>query len=110
MATSLGMATDTATVTAATTMAMLVNGVDGNDGDDGSSVEEIGGGGGGSGDRGGNGCGNALGQLPSVNDATFVMTAFLTRQARLMRCRASARGCPPTTDSIRHHIDDDDVG
>jgi hypothetical protein len=39
-----------------------------------------------------------------------VMTTFLTRPTRLMRCRASARGRPPTTDSIRRRIDDDDVG
>jgi hypothetical protein len=39
-----------------------------------------------------------------------VMTTFLTRPTRLMRCRASARGRPPTNDSIRRRIDDDDVG
>jgi hypothetical protein len=73
-------------------------------------VEELGGGGGGSGDRGSDGCGNALGRLPSVNDATFVTTTFLTRPTTSMHCRASARGRPPTTASIRHCIDDDDVG
>jgi hypothetical protein len=72
-------------------------------------VEEIGGGGGGSGDGGGDGCGNTLGRLPSVNDVTFVTTTFLMRPTRL-RCRASERGRPPTTDLIRHRIDDNDVG
>jgi hypothetical protein len=37
------------------------------------------GGGRGSGDGGGDGCGNALGCLPSVNNATIVTTAFLSR-------------------------------
>jgi hypothetical protein len=72
-------------------------------------VEGIGGGGGGSGDGGGDGCCNTLGRLPLVNDATFVTTAFLTRPMRL-RCRASERGRPPTTDSIRNRIYDNDVG
>ena len=87
-----------------------VNGDYGDDIDDGSGMEEIGGGGRGSGDGGGNGCGNALGRLPSVNDATFMTMTFLTRPPTLMRCWASARGRPPKTNSIRRRIDDDDVG
>jgi len=73
-------------------------------------MEELGGGGGGSGDGGGDGCGNALGRLTSANDMTFVMPTFLMRPTTSMRCRASARGRPPTTDSIQHRIDDDNVG
>jgi hypothetical protein len=87
-----------------------VDGDDGDDGDDGSGMEEIGGGGRGSGDGGGNGCSNALGRLPTVNDATFMTMTFLTRPPTLMRCQASARGRPPKTNSIRRRIDNDDIG
>jgi len=87
-----------------------VDGDDGDDDDDGGGVEEIGGGGRGSGDGGGDGCCNALGRLPSVNDVTFVTTTFLTRPAMSMHCRASVKGRPSTNYSIRHRIDDNDVG
>jgi hypothetical protein len=61
-------------------------------------------------DGGDGGCGCSLGRLPLVIDMTFVMTTFLMRPTTSMRCRTSARGCPPKTDSIRCRIDDDDVG
>ncbi len=80
------------------------------DGDDVGGLEEIGGCGGGSGEGGGDGCGNTLVQLPSVNDATFMTTMFLTRPTTSICCRASARGCPPTTNSIQHRINDDYIG
>jgi len=89
------------------------DGVDGDNDDDGDDVgglEEIGGCGGGSGEGGGDGCGNTLVQLPSVNDATFMTTMFLTRPTTSICCRASARGCPPTTNSIQHRINDDYIG
>ena len=78
------------------------------DGDDGDLGDD--GGGGVSGDGVGNSCGNTLSRLPLVNDVTFVMTTFLTRPTTSMRCPASERGHPPTTDSIRCRIDDDNVG
>ena len=72
--------------------------VDGDDGDGGDNG--IGGSSGGSGDGCGGDCGNALGRLPSVNDATFITTMFLTRPTTSMHCQASARGRPPTADLI----------
>ena len=48
------------------------------------------GGGNGSGDSDGDGDGNDNGDLPSVNDATIVTAAFLTRPTTSMCCRASA--------------------
>ena len=47
--------------------------------------------------------------LVDYHDATFVMRTFLTTPTTSMHCRASARGRPPTTDSIRRHIDEDKV-
>ncbi len=110
MAMTMGMATDTTFDSGNNNGDAGDDGVDDDDGDDGSGMEEIGGGGGGSGDGGGDGCCNALGRLPSVNDVTFVTTTFLTRPAMSMHCRASVRGRPSTNYSIRHRIDDNDVG
>jgi hypothetical protein len=39
-----------------------------------------------------------------------VTKTFLTRPATSTRRRASARGRPPTADSIQRRIDADDVG
>ena len=87
-----------------------VDGVNGDDDDDGSDGDD-GNGGGSHRDVGGDGCGNALGCLLWLNDATIMTTTFLTRPTTLTRCRASARGRPPTTDLIQRRIDsDDDVG
>jgi hypothetical protein len=73
-------------------------------------------------DVGGDGCGNALGRLLSLNDTTIVTTTFLTRPTVLSRLGAFARGrpltClgafargrPLTTDSIQRRNDSDDVG
>jgi hypothetical protein len=80
-----------------------INGYDDDDGNDG-------GGGGSHRDVGGDGCGNALGRLLSLNDVTIVTTTFLTRPTTSTRRRASARGRPPTTDLIQRCIDADDVG
>ena len=91
---------------------------DGNDGDDcidGVNVDDDkdsddGDGGGSHHDVGGDDCGNALGRLLSFNAAPILTTMFLTRPTTLTRRRASATGRPPTTDSIQHRIDADDVG
>jgi hypothetical protein len=76
-----------------------VDGSNGDDGADGGGVEEIGGGGGGSGDGGGDGCGNALGRLPSVNDATFVTTTFLSKTNDVDALSGVCKG-PPTNDRL----------
>jgi hypothetical protein len=75
-----------------------------------------GGEGGGSGDGDGDGCGGAFGRLPLVNDATIVTMTLMTRPTLLTRptsstcCCASARGRLPKTNSIRRHLDDNEVG
>jgi hypothetical protein len=82
----------------------------GRGGSDGSGCSGSGGGGNGSGDSNGDGDGNDNGDLPSVNDETIVTTTFLTKPTASMRCRASARGRPPTTDLIQRRINANDVG
>ena len=110
---TMGMATDTETVTAVTTMAMLVMMVSmativmmlmmAAAWKRSVAVAEV--------VVTGVAMAVATQPLPSVNDATFMTRIFLKNTNDIDALSgASARGRPPTTNSIRRRIDDNNVG